>query len=68
MDSLDPEVAALLEAKAKRRHRLAALPFAEKVAAVVKLQEMAAPILRARGKVVHPWRIATSRSNRRPAS
>lgn len=57
MDSLDSEVAALLEAKARRRHHLAALPFPQKVAAVVKLQEMAAPILRARGKVVQPWRM-----------
>ncbi len=57
MDSLDPELAALLEAKAKRRHYLAALPFADKVAAVVKLQKMAAPILRARGKMVEPWRM-----------
>ena len=58
MDTLNPEVAAILEAKAKRRHRLAALPFPEKVAAVVKLQEMAAPVLRALGKAVEPWRIA----------
>jgi hypothetical protein len=57
MDNLDPAVAALLAGKAKRRHRLAALPFAQKVAAVVKLQEMAAPILRARGKAVEPWRM-----------
>lgn len=58
MDHLNPEVTALLAAKARRRQRLAALPFAQKVAAVVKLQEMAAPILRARGKIVAPWRIA----------
>ncbi len=57
MDNLNTEVAELFEAKAKRRHHLAALPFAQKVAAVVKLQEMAAPILRARGKMVEPWRI-----------
>ncbi|MBA3387085.1 MAG: hypothetical protein H0T95_10800 [Chthoniobacterales bacterium] len=55
LDSLSPEIAALLEAKAKRRLQLASLPFAQKVAAVVKLQEMAAPILRARGKIVEPW-------------
>jgi hypothetical protein len=60
MDGLDPAVAALFEAKAKRRRELAALPFAERVAAVVKLQEMAAPILRARGKAVRPWRIVAS--------
>ncbi len=58
MDNLNPQVAALLAAKAKRRQRLAALPFPEKVAAVVKLQEMATPILRARGKMVAPWRLA----------
>ncbi len=57
MDSLNAEVAALFGAKVKRRHYLAALPFAQKVAAVVKLQEMAAPILRARGKMVEPWRL-----------
>lgn len=57
MDPLNPEVAALLAAKQKRRLQLAALPFPEKVAAVVKLQELAAPILRARGKIVEPWRV-----------
>jgi len=58
MDHLAPEVAALLAAKAQRRLQLAALPFPEKVAAVVKLQEMAAPLLRARGRLGAPWRIA----------
>ena len=54
---LDPEIKAPLKQKAKWRLRLAALPFAQKVAAVVKLQEMAAPILRARGKRVEPRRM-----------
>ena len=57
MDRVNPMVAALLEVKAKRRLYLAALPFARKVEAVVKLQQMAAPILRARGKMVQPWRL-----------
>ncbi len=57
MDKLEPALAELLAAKEKRRHELAALPFPQKVAAVVKLQEMAAPILRARGKLVQPWRL-----------
>ena len=57
VDSLNPRVVKLLAAKEKRRLQLAALSFPQKVAAVVKLQEMAAPILRARGKLVEPWRI-----------
>ena len=57
MDKLEPELAELLAAKENRRHELAALSFPQKVAAVVKLQEMAAPILRARGKLVEPWRL-----------
>ena len=47
----------LFRAKAARRKALAALSFPDKVAAVVKLQEMAAPILQARGRPVRPWRI-----------
>lgn len=48
----------LFKAKEERRRSLAALPFPEKVAAVIKLQEMAAPILQARGRAVRPWQIA----------
>jgi len=43
MDTLKPEIALLFAAKEARRHKLAALPFPEKVRAVVRLQEMAAP-------------------------
>lgn len=55
MDSLKPEIARLFAAKEARRHKLAALSFPKKVRAVVCLQEMAAPILRARGKKVRVW-------------
>ena len=55
MDKLDPEIARLIAAKEQRRHKLAALPFAEKVRLVVKLQQMAAPVLRARGRSVAVW-------------
>jgi hypothetical protein len=51
------EVAKIFAAKEERRHKLAHLPFPEKVRAVIQLQEMAAVILRARGKVVEPWPI-----------
>ena len=55
VDTLTPEVVRLFAAKEARRRRLAALPFPEKVRVVVRLQEMAAPLLRARGKVVRVW-------------
>jgi hypothetical protein len=49
VDALKPEIARLFAAKEARRHKLAALPFPEKVRAAVRLQEMAAPgIARAR--------------------
>jgi hypothetical protein len=57
MDTLKPEIARLLAAKEARRHKLAARPFPEKVRAVVRLQEMAAPVLRARGIKVSVWKI-----------
>jgi hypothetical protein len=55
MESLTPEIARLFAAKENRRHKLAALPFPEKVRAVVRMQEMAAPLLRARGRQVRIW-------------
>jgi hypothetical protein len=55
MDKLDPEIARLINAKEQRRNKLATLPFAEKVRLVVKLQQMAAPVLRARGRLVRAW-------------
>jgi hypothetical protein len=55
MDALKPEIERLFAAKEARRHRLVALPFPEKVRAVVRLQEMAAPVLRARGRRVRVW-------------
>lgn len=57
METLNPEMRRLLAAKEARRRRLAALPFPEKGRAVVQLQIMAAPILRARGKIVRVWRL-----------
>jgi len=52
---VDPEIERLLGAKKDRRRQLARLPFPEKVRIVVRLQEMAAPLLRARGKTVRVW-------------
>jgi hypothetical protein len=57
MDTLKPEIARLFAAKEARRRKLAALPFPEKVRTVVRLQQMAAPVLRARGMRVHVWDI-----------
>ncbi len=49
------EIARLFAAKERRRVRLAALPFPEKVRAVVRMQQMAAPILLARGRNARVW-------------
>ena len=55
MDALKPEIAKLFAAKEARRRDLARLAFPQKVRAVVRLQEMAAPVLRARGRPVRVW-------------
>ena len=46
---------AALAAKQQRRHELARMPMEQKLRAVVKLQEMAAPILKKRGKSRPVW-------------
>jgi hypothetical protein len=55
MDHLRPDIARLLAAKDHRRQQLAALTFPHKVRLVVQLQQMVAPILRARGRSVRVW-------------
>jgi hypothetical protein len=57
MDQLNPEIEKLFLAKEKRRSQLADMSFPDKVRAVVQLQRMAAPVLRARGKQVTVWTI-----------
>ena len=57
METWRPEVARLLTAKEDRRRMLAGLPFPDKVRAVVRLQRMVAPVLRARGREVRVWNI-----------
>lgn len=57
MDPLEPEIEKLRRAKERRRARLATMPFHEKVRAVVKMQEMVAPVLRVRGKQVRVWEL-----------
>lgn len=60
MDRLRPEIERLFTAKEGRRARLAALPFPEKVQAVVRMQQMTAPVLRARGKRARVWALPPS--------
>jgi len=60
METLNSEVAGLFAAKEARRRKLAKLPFPEKVRAVVRLQQMVAPVLRARGRQVRVWTIEES--------
>ena len=52
-------IAKLVAAKRDRRHRLAALPYPEKVRAVVQLQRMTVPILKGRNKRARVWEIDT---------
>jgi hypothetical protein len=60
MDGVKEEAARIFAAKEQRRHALARLSFPEKVRAVVQLQEMVAPILAARGRIVARWQIKPS--------
>jgi hypothetical protein len=55
VDGISAEVARIFAGKEKRRRDLARLSFPEKVQAVIQLQELAATILRSRGKIVKPW-------------
>jgi len=61
MDSLKPEIKKLIAAKEQRRRELAALSYAKKVRLVVQLQQMAAPVLRARGRPARVWAFANSK-------
>ena len=65
METLKPEIATLFAAKEARRRKLAILAFPEKVRAVVRLQEMAAPVFRAGGKIVRVWALEDEVINRR---
>ncbi|HOJ04285.1 MAG TPA: hypothetical protein PK916_09805 [Bacteroidota bacterium] len=47
----------IFTAKQERRQALAKLPIEEKVRILVKLQTVAAPLLRARGKAVYIWKL-----------
>jgi hypothetical protein len=55
MERLIPEIEQLFRAKERRRARLAAMPFPEKVRAVVQMQKMVAPLFRGRGLQVRIW-------------
>ena len=57
MDELNPEIEKLFRATEQRRVRLAALPYHEKVQAVVQMQRMTAPLLLGRGRHVRIWEL-----------
>ncbi len=50
----------LLAGKQRRREELTRLPIEEKIRAVIRLQHLAAHILKQRGKKVRCWNIASS--------
>ncbi len=51
--------------KEAHRRRLADLPYPEKVRIVVELQKIAAPILKARGVTISPWRLDEGKNAQR---
>ena len=57
---MTPELERIIAAKEKRRRDLATLSFPEKVAIVVQLQKMVAPILLGRGRKVYVWQMPAS--------
>ena len=57
MGRMTPEIEQPFTANEERRARLAALSFHEKVQAVVQMQQMTAPLLRAQGKQVRIWKL-----------
>jgi len=57
MDAMNPDLQRILAAKQARRRALAKLPIEEKVRILIKLQAIAAPLLRARGKTVYIWKL-----------
>lgn len=57
LDGMTPELRRVLVAKQERREELARLPFPKKVEVVIQLQQMVAPILRERGKIVRVWQV-----------
>jgi hypothetical protein len=52
---MNPELEKILARKQARRQWLAALRFPEKIRVLVRLQAMAAPIQRAKGRSVRVW-------------
>jgi hypothetical protein len=63
-----PNLRRIIEHKHARRQQLARAPIEEKIRALIKLQELSAPILRRRGRNVRPWRIATSDASSSPCT
>jgi len=57
MDNLEKSNQKLFIAKYERRKRLAALPIEEKVKILIKMQEMALPLMKAQGKDVRVWKL-----------
>ena len=57
MDAVVSTKSTFVGGKESHRRQLADLPYPEKVRIVVELQKIAAPILKARGLTVVPWRL-----------
>ncbi len=57
MDKMKSALEKILAAKNRRRKRLAALPVPKKIAILVQMQRLAAPLLKAQGRDSYIWKI-----------
>jgi hypothetical protein len=60
MDKINFDLEKMAQAKLEYARRQAALPIEEKIRILVRLQEMSAPILRARGIEPRIWQLSES--------
>lgn len=54
---MDSSVDPAFVAKAEQRQRNARMPFENKIRVLVRLQQLAAPILAQRGKHIYVWQL-----------
>ena len=57
MDTIEWNIQNCIDAKNKRRHELAMLPYEKKFEILMALQTMTMPLMQARGKNVHTWTV-----------
>lgn len=67
MDTSPELLTKVFAAKTARRQALSKAPFEEKIAMLIRLQEMAAVIAKTRGQVLRPWSLVSKPVKRQQA-